>query len=575
MLRAICVAVLVVHSSFCDEVTHKYEEGDRVWVYGNKIGPFNNPLETYGYFDVLPWCEPHSKVAKKPTLGEALTGDELIKLDVNVEFKKDTSRKQICRKTLSQADADVLKAAIKEQYWYQLFLDDLPTWAAVGKIVKGEYMMYTHQRFSLGYNNNHVVLANMTAENKVAVAEGVELEFTYSVEWKASKIQFDNRFRRYLDESFFEHNIHWVSVLNSFMMVFVLACIVMIVLLRTLKADYARYDKDIDDDGTEFRDESGWKQVHSEVFRVPPQHVLLCALVGTGYQLVVLLFCLIFIAIASVVYADRGALLTYGVISYAITSSVAGYASGRQFVHYAAAGPAISKDWKRTTLLTASLLPGTIAAMIFLLNLVAVYYNSQQAIPFTTMVAVVLIWLFVSLPLVVVGTFIGRHRKKVDILRVSQIPRHIPEKSHYSHGWIAAGGILPFGSIFIELYFVFTSFWNYKYYYVYGFMLLVYVILLLVTMCLAVVFTYYLLNSEDYRWQWSSFALGASTSGYVFLYSVYFFLFKTNMAGFFMTMFYFGYMALFCGALAILCGTVSFITADMFVNRIYRNIKLE
>lgn len=28
-------------------------------------------------------------------------------------------------------------------------------------------------------------------------------------------------------------------------------------------------------------------------------------------------------------------------------------------------------------------------------------------------------------------------------------------------------GLLPFGSIFIEMYFVFTSFWNYKYYYVY------------------------------------------------------------------------------------------------------------
>lgn len=25
-----------------------------------------------------------------------------------------------------------------------------------------------------------------------------------------------------------------------------------------------------------------------------------------------------------------------------------------------------------------------------------------------------------------------------------------------------AGGLLPFGSIFIEMYFVFTSFWNYK-----------------------------------------------------------------------------------------------------------------
>ena len=34
------------------------------------------------------------------------------------------------------------------------------------------------------------------------------------------------------------------------------------------------------------------------------------------------------------------------------------------------------------------------------------------------------------------------------------------------------GGILPFGSIFIEMYFILTSFWAYKIYYVYGFILL-------------------------------------------------------------------------------------------------------
>jgi hypothetical protein len=30
------------------------------------------------------------------------------------------------------------------------------------------------------------------------------------------------------------------------------------------------------------------------------------------------------------------------------------------------------------------------------------------------------------------------------------------------------GGVLPFGSIFIEMYFIFTSFFNYKFYYVFG-----------------------------------------------------------------------------------------------------------
>ena len=49
-------------------------------------------------------------------------------------------------------------------------------------------------------------------------------------------------------------------------------------------------------------------------------------------------------------------------------------------------------------------------------------------------------------------------------------------------------------------YFIFTSFWAYKIYYVYGFMLLVFLILTIVTVCVTIVCTYFLLNAEDYRW---------------------------------------------------------------------------
>ena len=40
-----------------------------------------------------------------------------------------------------------------------------------------------------------------------------------------------------------------------------------------------------------------------------------------------------------------------------------------------------------------------------------------------------------------------------------------PSRSQfYLKPWVIClmGGLLPFGSIFIEMYFIFTSFWNYK-----------------------------------------------------------------------------------------------------------------
>ena len=159
--------------------------------------------------------------------------------------------------------------------------------------------------------------------------------------------------------------------------------------------------------------------------------------------------------------------------------------------------------------------------------------------------------------------------------RINAIPRLIPDKRWFARPpiLIALGGVLPFGSIFIEMYFVFTSFWNYKFYYVYGFMLLVFLILTVVTICVTIVVTYFLLNNEDYRWSWTSFAASSSTAGYVLLYSIYYFFMKTKMSGFFQTLFYFSYMAIFCLALGVMCGTLGYTGCSIFVRRIYRNIK--
>jgi hypothetical protein len=112
-------------------------------------------------------------------------------------------------------------------------------------------------------------------------------------------------------------------------------------------------------------------------------------------------------------------------------------------------------------------------------------------------------------------------------------------------------------------------------YYVYGFMLLVFLILAIVTVCVTIVGTYFLLNAENYHWQWTSFISAASTGAYVFLYSIYYYFMKTKMTGFFQTCFYFGYTLMFCIGLGILCGAVGYLGSSVFVRRIYRNIKCD
>lgn len=371
------------------------------------------------------------------------------------------------------------------------------------------------------------------------------------------------------------------------MMVVFLCGLVALILLRTLRNDFARYakDDDLDIEGSRvIGEDSGWKQVHGDVFRAPDYLIFFTALWGSGWQLLVLLLAVILFSIAGPVhgymYEDRGKVMTTFIVCFALSSSVAGFSSGSFYRKYFASARAEqNSEWQKAMICTALFFPTIVVLVTGALNCISVSYDTVNAIPLAVMLKMVAVWLFVSFPLTIVGTIFGRHfvLKADPPCRVNSIPRPIP-----SSPWFVApafiipiSGILPFGSIFIEMYFVFTSFWSYKFYYVYGFMLLVYFILVMVTICTTIVAIYFVLNSENYHWQWISFMSAGSTAGYVFLYAVYYFFYKTQMTGFLQVAFYFGYMFLFCFSLFLMCGTIGVFGTGIFVRKIYGNVKID
>lgn len=129
-------------------------------------------------------------------------------------------------------------------------------------------------------------------------------------------------------------------------------------------------------------------------------------------------------------------------------------------------GGGAGKNWIKAMAMTASLFPFMCFGIGLVLNTIAIFYGSLAAIPFGTMVVVFILWAFISFPLALLGTVVGRNWSGApnNPCRVKTIPRPIPEKKWYLTPSVIAlmGGLLPFGSIFIEMYFVFTSFWNYK-----------------------------------------------------------------------------------------------------------------
>lgn len=246
-------------------------------------------------------------------------------------------------------------------------------------------------------------------------------------------------------------------------------------------------------------------------------------------------------------YEDRGEMVSTFIVCFALSSAVAGYTSGSFYRQYfPTVRSEANSQWQKVMLYTVLLFPGVVVLVTLLLNSIAVSYDTISAIPFSVMLKMVAIWLFVALPLAVVGTIMGRHlsSKYEPPCRVNSIPRPIPVAPWYCSPSfiIPAAGVLPFGSIFIEMYFMFTAFWSYKFYYVYGFMLLVYVILSMVTISTTIVAVYFVLNAENYNWQWVSLGAAGSSSFFVFLYSIFYFYYKTQMTGLLQVSYYFGYM---------------------------------
>ena len=61
-------------------------------------------------------------------------------------------------------------------------------------------------------------------------------------------LSFDNRMQRYEDSSFLPSSfeIHWLSIINSFVLVLLLTAFLAIILMRILKNDFSRY-MDVDE----------------------------------------------------------------------------------------------------------------------------------------------------------------------------------------------------------------------------------------------------------------------------------------------------------------------------------------
>eukprot|EP01059_Diplonema_ambulator_P033060 TRINITY_DN6763_c0_g1_i1.p1 TRINITY_DN6763_c0_g1~~TRINITY_DN6763_c0_g1_i1.p1 ORF type:complete len:620 (+),score=175.03 TRINITY_DN6763_c0_g1_i1:122-1981(+) len=592
----------------------EYENGQDVQMYVNSMSSINTHLP-FDYYS-LPFCKPKKNTkGERENLGEILMGDRIKASPYeDIRVGQDFQCKVVCDpKNLTPKEVKRFETLIDEEYVMQLILDGLPVavrnidqntfsigYPLGGKEGKQHYIN-NHLQFTIKY---HKVRAFEGSSAKRIVAftvrpysvkhaiEGgaattcgdgfdpvnLPLQFTssadpitwtYGVKWEESEEKWAARWDIYLNIA--DTEIHWFSIINSVMIAFFLSGILAAIMLRTLLRDIARYNAI--EDADDLHDEIGWKLVHADVFRPPQNKGLLACFVGTGVQLLGMCFTVLIMACLGFLSPANGGMLFTSILLFFVFLGIyGGYTSA-----------CLMKMWGETSwwnaFQTATVVPGTVFTAFFIINLFVWREESTGAVPFNAMIAVIAIWFFISVPQVFLGAVLGYKKEALKPpARVNQIAKFVPEQRWYLQPWftILCGGVLPFGAVFIELFFILTSIWMHRIYYVFGFLLLVFIILCITCAEITIVMCYFQLCAEDYHWWWRSFFTSGSSGLYVFLYSIFYFFTSTlKMTRFTAILIFFGYMAVISYIFFIITGAIGFVACFWFVRKIYSSIHVD
>merc|ERR1719145_284161 len=121
-----------------------------------------------------------------------------------------------------------------------------------------------------------------------------------------------------------------------------------------------------------------------------------------------------------------------------------------------------------------------------------------MTVPFKTIFIVLVLFCLVCVPLHTAGTLLGRRAaaERSFPCRVHHLKRPIPAKHWlFTPAMIVTAGLVPFGCLFIEMYFILSAVWSHnKIYYVYGFMLAILLLLCLVPFGCLFIEMYFILS---------------------------------------------------------------------------------
>uniref|UniRef100_A0A673GYV5 Transmembrane 9 superfamily member n=1 Tax=Sinocyclocheilus rhinocerous TaxID=307959 RepID=A0A673GYV5_9TELE len=497
------------------------------------------------------FCADQSEKRPSENLGQVLFGERIEPSPYKFSFKKNLDCQSVClksyntEKTEDKAKLEFLKKGMLLNYQHHWIVDNMPvTWCYDVE----DNQKFCNPGFPIGCyvtdtgraKDACVVNADFNDKDTFYIFNHVDITiFYHMVENEAADVLFSA-----------------ASIMNSLVIVLFLSGMVAMIMLRTLHKDIARYNQM--DSVEDAQEEFGWKLVHGDVFRPPRKGMLLSVFLGSGTQIFIMTFVTLFFACLGFLSpANRGALMTCAVVLWVLLGTPAGYVAARYYKSFG------GEKWKTNVLLTAFLCPGVVFADFFVMNLILWGEGSSAAMPFGTLVAILALWFCISVPLTFIGAYFGFKKSVKQSFYTKPLPG------------IVMGGILPFGCIFIQLFFILNSIWSHQMYYMFGFLFLVFIILLITCSEATILLCYFHLCAEDYHWQWRSFLTSGFTAVYFLVYAIHYFFSKLQISGLASTILYFGYTMIMALIFFLFTGTIGFFACFWFVTKIYSVVKVD